>query len=182
MAEPYSNPEKSAIYNADLSLRRLRNPVQRANLRETALYAEWMEPSQRSETLAEVSSPWPVLRSVPAEACAHACRRRTTCFRTWPCTSAIVPFFFLRTQESAFDEMAGESAAAQRAGNAGMRPATHTTDAVPRPALSSRTPRRARVLECRLQSAGNKSAPSPRAVCARGEGGGSGALLLEETE
>ncbi len=37
------------------------------------------------------------------------------------------------TANRTFNEMVGESAAAQRAGNAGKRPATHTAGATPRP-------------------------------------------------
>ena len=182
MAAPYSNSERKANSHAELSLRGLRSRVQRANLREIALYTEWMEPGQRSETLAEVSPPWSVLRSVSVETCAHTCGPRTNCLRAWACSAVIVGCFFLRTQESAFDEMAWELAAAPRAGNAGMRPATHTTDAAPRPIFSSRTPRRAQMLECRLQSAGSKSAPSPHAGFAWGEGregGGWFSLLVK---
>jgi hypothetical protein len=122
MAEPYSNSEKKANSHAELSLCGLRSRVQRAYLHETALYTERMEPSQRSETLAEVSSPWSVLRSVPPEACAHVYGRRTNCFRAWPFIAAIVPSFFLCTRESGFNEMAWESAAAQVRATQGCDP------------------------------------------------------------
>jgi hypothetical protein len=87
-----------------------------------------------------------------------------------------------------FNGTAWESAAAQSAGNVGTRPATHTTDAAPRPASLSRFPSMSRHdlhgSERRLQSAGSKCAPSPRASFARGEGGGRGevSLLLEKTK
>jgi hypothetical protein len=84
-----------------------------------------------------------------------------------------------------FKGMAWEFAAAQSAGNVGTRPATHTTDAAPRPVSVEAPPMSWHDLqECRLQSAGSKCAPSPRAGFARGEGGGSGevSLLLEKTK
>jgi hypothetical protein len=99
MFAPYSNSEKKESSHAKLSLRGLRSRVPRADLRQTALYTEWLEASQRPETLAEVSPPWSILRSMPAQACAHACGQRADCFRAWPFTSAIVPSFFLRTHE-----------------------------------------------------------------------------------
>jgi len=122
MAAPYSNSEKKASSHAKLPLRGLRSRVPRTDLRQTALYTEWLEPSQRPETLAEVSSPWSILRSVPAQACAHVYGRRTNCFRAWPFIAAIVPSFFVRAQESAFNEMAWESAAAQVRATQGCDP------------------------------------------------------------
>jgi len=66
--------------------------------------------------------------------------------------------------------MAGECAAAKSAGNGGNRPATHTTDASPRPVVFEG----AGLHEFwgRMQSEGNKSAfLSPRGLCAgRGSG------------
>lgn len=122
MVAPYFNSEKKASSHAELSLRGLRSCVQRADLRQAALYTEWLESCQRPETLAEVSPAWPVLRSVPAQACAHVYGRRTHCFRAWPCTAAVILLFFLRTQESAFNEMARESAAAQVRATQGCDP------------------------------------------------------------
>ena len=122
MVAPNSNSERKASFHAELSLRGLRSRVQRADLRQAALYTEWLEPCQRPETLAEVSRAWPILCSVPPQACAHAYGQRTCCFRAWPCTEAIVPLFFLRTQESAFNEMAWESAAAQVRATQGCDP------------------------------------------------------------
>lgn len=122
MVAPYSNSEKKASSHAELSLRGLRSRVQRACLRQAALHTKWLAPGQRPETLAEVSTAWEILRRVPAQACAHAYGQRTSCFRTWPCTEAIIPFFFLRTQESAFNEMAWESAAAQERATQGCDP------------------------------------------------------------
>jgi hypothetical protein len=122
MAAPHSKSEKKASSHAELSLRGLRSRVQRADLRQAALYTEWLEPCQRPETLAEVSPAWPILPSVPAQACAHAYEQRTSCFRAWPCTAAIVPSFLLRTQESAFNGMAWESAAAKVRATQGCDP------------------------------------------------------------
>jgi hypothetical protein len=122
MAAPYSNSEKKATSHAELSLRGLRSRVSRPSLRQIALYTEWLEPSQRRETLAEVSAPWSILRSVPAEACAHVYGRRANCFRAWPFIASVVRSFFLRTQESAFNEMAWESAAAQVRATQGCDP------------------------------------------------------------
>jgi hypothetical protein len=122
MVAPYSNSERKASSHAKLSLRGLWSRVPRTDLRQIALYAEWLEPSQRPETLAEVSLSWSILRSVPAEACAHVYGRRTNCFRVWPFIKAVVPSFFLRTQESAFGEMAWESAAAQVRATQGCDP------------------------------------------------------------
>jgi len=122
MVAPYSNSETKASSHAELSLRGLRSRVQRANLRQAALYTKWLESSQRPETLAEVYWPWSVLRSVPAEACAHVYGRRTNCFRARPFIAAIARSFLLRTQESVFNEMAGESAAAQVRATQGCDP------------------------------------------------------------
>lgn len=169
MAAPYSNSEKKASTHANLSLPGLRKAVPRADLRAATPDTKWLEQGQRSETVAEVSFRWPILRSVPAQACAHACGQRAECFGAWPFIAVLIPFCFVRTQEFAFNEMAGESAAAHRAGNAGMRPATHTTDAAPRPVLLATTPLRARFLEGRLQSAGSKSAFPLPARFVRGE-------------
>ena len=83
-----------------------------------------------------------------------------------------------------FNEMAWESAAAHRAGNVGTRPATHTTDAAPRPVCVEAPAMSWHGLrsECRLQSAGSKSAPSFRAGCARREGGGREASGAQRSE
>jgi len=80
----------------------------------------------------------------------------------------------------AFHGMAGERAAANRAGHGGNRPATHTTDASPQPAFS---PIGARLLELRgrIQSAGNKSPAVPAARFLRGGGvAGRGQARLSE--
>jgi hypothetical protein len=122
MPAPDSSSEKKVSSHAELSLRGLRSCVQRADLCQAALYTEWLESCQRPETLAEVSPTWPILRSVPAQACAHVYGQRTGCFRAWPCAAAISPFFFLRTKESAFNEMAWESAAAQVRATQGCDP------------------------------------------------------------
>jgi len=122
MAAPYSNSKKKGSSHAELSLRGLRSRVQRANLRPTALYTEWLAQSQRPETLAEVSSPWSVLRSVPAQTCAHVYGRRTHCFRARSFIAAIVLSFSARTRESTFNEMAWESAAAQVPATQGCDP------------------------------------------------------------
>ena len=115
MARPNPNAERKASSYAELSLRGLRNRAPRAGLRQAALYAERLEPCQRPETLAEVSPPWPILRSVPAKACAHGYGQRSDCFRAWTFTAAVVPFFFLRTQK--LNGMAEDTAAANRASN-----------------------------------------------------------------
>jgi hypothetical protein len=87
-----------------------------------------------------------------------------------------------RSAKLAFYGMAGECAAAKSAGNAGMRPATHTTDAHPRPAFVEG----AGLHEFwgRMQSEGNKSAfLSPRGVCAgRGASSPQASELLSFTE
>jgi len=168
MVAPNSNSERKASFHAEPSLRGLRRRVQRADLPQAALYTEWLEPCQWPETLAEVSRAWPILCSVPPQACAHTYGQRISCFRAWPCTEAIVPFFFLRTQESALNEMAWESAAAQ------VR-ATQGCD--PRPIRLTRLlgllfwPG---ILRCarfqgRLQSEGSKSAFTLAARFVRGE-------------
>ena len=166
MAAPYSNSETKASSHAELSLRGLRSRVQRANLRQAALYTEWLESSQRPETLAEVYWPWSVLRSVPAEACAHVYGRRTSCFRAWPFIAAIARSFFLRTQESVFNEMAGESAAAQVRATQGCDPRPKRLTLLPG-LFSAGTLRCARL--CRLQSAGSKSAFALPVRFVRGE-------------
>ena len=122
MAAPQSKSKKKASSHAELSLRGLRSPVQRAHLCQAALYTKWLEPCQRAETLAEVSPAWPILRSVPAQACAHVYGRRTDCFRAWPFIAAIVISFSARTRESTFNEMAWESAAAQERATQGCDP------------------------------------------------------------
>ena len=110
-----SNSERKASPHAELSLCGLRNRVPRARLRQAALYAERLEPCQRPETLAEVPSPRSILRSMPAKACAHVYGQRTGCFRAWAFSGALVPSFFLRTQE--LNGMAEDTAAADRASN-----------------------------------------------------------------
>jgi len=115
MATPNPNSERKANSYAELSLRRLRSRVPRAGLRQAALYAERLEPCFRPETLAEVSPPWPILRSMPAKACAHAYGQRTDCFRTWTLIAAVVPSSLLRTQK--LNGMAEDTAAANRASN-----------------------------------------------------------------
>jgi hypothetical protein len=98
------------------------------------------------------------------------------------------PFYVITRKEIAcsarlaFYGMAGECAASKSAGNAGMRPATHTTGAYPRPRLFER----AGLHEFwgRMQSEGNKSAfLSPRGVCAgRGASAPQASELLPFTE
>jgi hypothetical protein len=44
----------------------------------------------------------------------------------------------MKNSSRGLNEMVGESAAAQSAGNAGMQPATHTVDAAPRPGVLAR--------------------------------------------
>ena len=104
MVAPYSNSEKKASPHAKtfVSVRGLQRRVPRADLRQAAFDAERLEPGQRPETLAEIASPWPVLRNVLAQACAHTYGQRFGCLRAWPFIRAIVPSFFLRTQKSAF--------------------------------------------------------------------------------
>ena len=115
MTTPKPNSERKASFHAELSLRRLRSRVPRAGLREVALYTKWLEPCLQPETLAEVSPPWSILRSMPAKACAHAYGQRTDCFRAWAFIAAVVPSSFLRTQE--LNGMAEDAAAANRASN-----------------------------------------------------------------
>jgi hypothetical protein len=103
----------------------LRKAVPRADLLEVTPDTKWLEQGHCSETVAEVSLRWLILRIMPAQGCAHACGQRAECFGAWPFIAVVIPFCFVRTQEFGFNEMAGESAAAHRAGNAGMRPATH---------------------------------------------------------
>ena len=62
----------------------------------------------------------------------------------------------------AFHGMAGERAAANRAGNGGNRPATHTTDASPQPAFSP-IGQGCLNFGAEIQSAGNKSPAVPGA-------------------
>lgn len=113
MPAPDSNSEKKASPHAEKNLPvcRLWSGVPRSDLRQAAFDAERLEQGQRPETVAAVSSPWSILRSVPAQACAHVYGRRANCFRAWRVIAAVVPFFFVRTQESVFNEMAGESVA-----------------------------------------------------------------------
>src|SRR5215470_16921928 len=99
MATPNPNSERNANSHAELSLCGLRNHVPRAGLRQAALYAERLEPCQRPETLAEVSSPWPILRRVPAKACALGYRQRSDCLRAWVFIATVVPSSFLHTQK-----------------------------------------------------------------------------------
>ena len=86
-----------------------------------------------------------------------------------------------RTAKLAFYGMAGECAAAKSAGDGGNRPATHTTDASPRPVFFEG----AGLHEFwgRMQSEGNKSAfLSPRGVCAgRGASSPQASELLKST-
>lgn len=77
-----------------------------------------------------------------------------------------------------FYGMAGECAAEKSAGNAGMRPATHTTDAYPRPVFSSmRRDCISFVAACSRRGINPRQSP-PRGFCAVGaspEGGALGA-------
>src|SRR6266446_3954803 len=71
--------------------------------------------------------------------------------------------------------MVWEFAAAQSAGDVGTRPATHTTDAAPRPVSVEAPPMSWHDLhgsECRLQLAGSKCAPLPADGVSAGRGGG----------
>ena len=87
-----------------------------------------------------------------------------------------------RSVKLAFYGMAGECAAAKSAGDAGMRPATHTTDACPRPVFFEGAG--LHEFRGRMQSEGNKSAfLSPRGVCVgRGASSPQASELLPFTE
>jgi len=119
MPAPDSNSEKKASSHAETNLPvyRLWSGVPRSDLRQAAFNAERLEQGQRPETGAAVSSPRSILRSVRAQACAHVYGRRANCFGAWRVIAAVVPSFFVRTQESAFNEMAEDTAAANRASN-----------------------------------------------------------------
>ena len=124
MPAPDSNSEKKASAHAEKNLPvcRLWSGVPRSDLRQAAFDAERLEQGQRPETVAAVSSLWSILRTVPAQACAHVYGRRANCFRAWRVIAVVVPFFFVRTQESVFNEMAWESAAAQVRATQGCDP------------------------------------------------------------
>jgi hypothetical protein len=117
MPAPDSNSEKKASSHAEKNLQvcRVWSGVPRSDLRQAALYSEWLEPCQRPETLAEVCLPWPILRSMPAKACAHVYGQRTDSFRAWAFIAAVVPSSFLRTEK--LNGMAEDTAAANRASN-----------------------------------------------------------------
>lgn len=121
MSAPYSNSEKNTSPHAEtLSLRGLRSRVLRADLCAVSLHPLRLEPGRWAQTLAEVPSARPILRGVPAQACAHACKQRGDCFRVGRFIRAVVPSFSLRTQK--FNGLADESVP-RTAGNAGVRPA-----------------------------------------------------------
>jgi hypothetical protein len=86
-----------------------------------------------------------------------------------------------RSAKLAFYGMAGECAAAKSAGNAGMRPATHTTDAYPRPVFSSM--RRGCMsfgAACSRRGINPRQSP-PRGFCAVGASPEGGALGAAES-
>ncbi len=100
MGAPYSNSEKKASPHAEgLSLRRLWKRVPRANLRAAPLDPLRVEPGQRPVPLAEVSSHWPILRTVPSQACAHGYRQRAGRIRSLHCSLRLAPSLLLRTQK-----------------------------------------------------------------------------------
>jgi hypothetical protein len=149
----------------NLSLRRLQKRVRRADLRAAAPNPQRLELQVWPASLASVGSDWPILRDVPAEACAHGYGKRASDVRPSHTSPCLISPLSLRARSLTFSRISSVAGSlrAQSAGNPGEEPATDEAGDYRPPVF------------CPDSLRGQKRAFPPRRVCA-------GAVTLLEYE